>query len=117
MYKDVVFRYKKLIDFVFTDTSIYKSIIVCHDIHTSRPLFKSLKNDLYPITDIRNYITFLTSAARTIILDCVDFKNIDKLFDENILNSINAIFFIGCNSAIPDILNSVHVKKYVFKIK
>jgi ligand-binding SRPBCC domain-containing protein len=84
---------------------------------TSDLLFNELKQDYYPITKIKHLHQFINDNSRTIIIDCVDYKNIDKIFDLKVIESINAVFFIGCTQIKSNVLNKDYIKKYVFNLK
>ena len=107
--------YKKQIDDIFYTSSIYKSLIVCHDNFTLLKLYHNMRYDHYPVADILHLDKFRLNNSRTLFIDHVDYDNIDKLLEPSDIAMVNAVFFIGCEKGNNSVFNEDTIKYYVIQ--
>ena len=100
---------KNKIDSTYHSTSIYKSVVVCHS--KCEELYDALYNNDYPVSTIKTLNKFTDNNSRMLILDYVDFKNVDKILSTEDLYSINYIFFIDSKKDIES--KSQHIFKNI----
>lgn len=86
---------KRSIDKAFESTSIYNSLIVCHDDFMQLELKKVFKEDDYPIVDVSDVNIFDQGGARMLLIDYIDVSNLELILTKQKLNDISAIFLIN----------------------
>lgn len=99
--------YKIHIDDIYTSRSVYKSLIVCHDNYLTDKLVGQLTEDGYPISTLQNVDKYLIDESRILIIDYIDYSNLEEFIDAENLSKINLVTFINSksqkkSSALPD---------------
>ena len=111
---DPVTSYISYINDVFSNKSIYKSLVVCHDHDVYSNLYSKLLDNDFPVSTINDMDKYVKDVSRMLIIDYVDYKNLEKIINEGDMMKINTIFFIGCKkSPRMDKFNNIDVKFYV----
>ncbi len=90
--------YKIHIDDIYTSRSVYKSLIVCHDNYLTDKLVDQLIEDSYPISTLQNVEKYLIDESRILIIDYIDYLNLDQFIDADNLSKINLVTFINSKS-------------------
>jgi hypothetical protein len=96
------------IDSIYSEESIHKALIVCHDDEVFDDLFKQLEADDYPICNIHEVNSFQNDAKRLLMIDYIDFNNLDKLLSQKDMYKLTTIFMIeyhNINKKPPKINN------------
>lgn len=100
--------YKIQIDNIYSQESIHKALIVCHDNEIFDKLFKELETDDYPICSIHKMINFKNDVKRILMIDYIDFNNIEKLLSQTDIDKLTNVFMIDyhdINNKLPKINN------------
>ena len=95
-------------DNIYSEESIYKALIVCHDDEVFDDLFKELETDDYPLCDIHKVNLFRNDVKRLLMIDYIDFNNIDKLLSKKDIDKVTTVFMIeyhGIKNKLPKINN------------
>lgn len=101
--------YKMQIDAIYSQDSIHKSLIICHNDKIFESLYNELAADEYPICDIREVISFKNDMKRVLMIDYIDFNNLNKLLNQCDIDKITTVFMIDYNAhsnKLPTINNS-----------
>ena len=96
------------IDSIYSEESIHKALIVCHDDEVFDDLFKQLESDDYPICDIHEVNSFKNDVKRLLMIDYIDFNNLEKLLSQKDMDKLTTIFMIdyhNVNNKLPKINN------------
>lgn len=96
------------IDSIYSEESIHKALIVCHDNEVFDDLFKQLESDDYPICNIHEVNNFKNDIKRLLMIDYIDFKNLEKLLSNKDIDKLTTIFMIDYHditSKLPRINN------------
>ena len=106
--------YKIHIDDIYTSRSVYKSLIVCHDNYLTDKLVVQLIEDGYPISTLQNVNKYLIDESRILIIDYIDYSNLDQFIDAENLSKINLVTFINSksqkkSSALPDTCETIGI--------
>ena len=100
--------YKIQMNDIYSQESIHKALIVCHDNDIFIELFKELEKDDYPICSIHKVNSFKNDLKRILMIDYIDFNNIDKLLSQIDIDKITNVFMIDyhdINNKLPKINN------------
>ena len=106
--------YKIHIDDIYTSRSVYKSLIICHDNYLTDKLVQQLREDNYPISTLQNIEQYLIDQSRILIIDYIDYSNLEQFIDVDNLNKINLVVFINSKSpkisgALPANCETIHM--------
>ena len=97
-YNDIMTRSvseaKRAIDEAYTNASIHKSIVVCHDDIFRANLHDILKEDDYPVCSLTNVISFVKDETRMLLIDFTDLVHVESFLPKKVLKQINYVFLI-----------------------
>ncbi len=85
---------KRVIDEAYTNNSIHKSIVVCHDDIFRQNLYDILKADDYPVCTLTEVHMFAKDEARLLLIDFTDLTHIESFLPKKVLKQINYVFLI-----------------------
>lgn len=110
----LIMDYKIHIDDIYTSRSVYKSLIICHDNYLTDKLVQQLREDNYPISTLQNIEQYLIDQSRILIIDYIDYSNLEQFIDADNLNKINLVIFINSkspkiSSALPDNCDTIDI--------
>ena len=107
--------YKNQIDNIFSSSSIYKSLIICCNSYVMKDLYDNMRDDEYPVTDIIQLNKFKLNDSRVLLINEVDFHNIKESLENEYMDMINAVFFVGCEKNHETMFNDNNIKYYVIQ--
>lgn len=110
-----MFSHKIQIDDIYSQDSIHKALIVCHDDNLFNDLFTELQMDEYPICNIYEINSFKKDLKRILMIDYIDFNNIDKLLSQNDIDKLSTVFMLDyqyIDKKLPRI-NNADIKYYI----
>ena len=110
-----MYSHKLQIDDIYSRDSIYKALIVCHDDKLFDDLFTKLEMDEYPICNIYEINSFKKDLKRVLMIDYIDFNNLDKLLSQNDIDKLTNVFMIDYHfndKKLPRI-NNADIKYYI----
>ena len=110
-----MFSYKIQIDDIYSQDSIHKALIVCHDDKLFGDLFTKLEMDEYPICNIYEINSFKNDQKRVLMIDYIDFNNLDKLLSQNDIDKLTTVFMIKYHSIDKKLprINNPDIKYYI----
>ena len=105
------------IDNVYSQDSIHKALIVCHDDEVFDDLFSKLEMDEYPICNIYEVNSFKNDLKRILMIDYIDLNNLDKLLSQNDIDKLTTVFMIDYHSMDKKLprINNPDINYYVIQ--
>ena len=86
------------IDNIYSEKSIHKALIVCHNDRVFDHLFRELEIDNYPICGIHEVNSFKNDFKRLLMIDYIDLNNLDKLLNQKDIDKLTTVFMIEYHS-------------------